>query len=75
MPISEVINISINSSFRRTIVTSGTTLVALLALILFGGEILKTFSVSLFFGILIGTYSSIYISSALLVFTDPRKIK
>ena len=75
MPISEVINISINSSFRRTIVTSGTTLVALLALILFGGEILKTFSVSLFFGILIGTYSSIYISSALLVFTDSRKIK
>ncbi|MFT4718643.1 MAG: preprotein translocase subunit SecF [Rickettsiales bacterium] len=75
MPISEVINISINSSFRRTVITSGTTLVALLALILFGGEILKTFSVSLFFGILIGTYSSIYISSALLVFTDPRKIK
>ena len=75
MSISEVINISINASFRRTIITSGTTLLALLALILFGGEILKTFSVSLFFGILIGTYSSIYISSALLIFTDPRKVK
>jgi preprotein translocase subunit SecF len=73
MPISQVINISLNSSFRRTMITSGTTLLALLALILFGGEILKTFSISLFFGILIGTYSSIYISSSLLIFTDPRK--
>lgn len=75
MPIDQVINISINSTFRRTIITSGTTLLALLALILFGGEILKTFSISLFFGILIGTYSSIYISSSLLIFTDPRKVK
>lgn len=73
MPISQVINISLNSTFRRTIITSGTTLVALLALILFGGEILKTFSISLFFGILIGTYSSICVSSSLLIFTDPRK--
>jgi preprotein translocase subunit SecF len=75
MAISEVINISLNSTFRRTMITSGTTLLALLALIIFGGDILKTFSVSLFFGILIGTYSSIYISSSLLIFTDPRKVK
>lgn len=73
MPIADLLNNSINASFKRTIITSGTTLVALLALILFGGEILKTFSVSLFFGILIGTYSSIYISASLLIFTDPRK--
>lgn len=73
MPIADLLNNSINASFKRTIITSGTTLVALLALILFGGEILKTFSVSLFFGILIGTYSSIYISTSLLIFTDPRK--
>lgn len=75
MAISEVINISLNSTFRRTMITSGTTLLALLALIIFGGDILKTFSVSLFFGILVGTYSSIYISSSLLIFTDPRKVK
>lgn len=75
MAISEVINISLNSTFRRTMITSGTTLLALLALIIFGGDILKTFSISLFFGILVGTYSSIYISSSLLIFTDPRKVK
>jgi preprotein translocase subunit SecF len=71
--LSEVLNLSINSTLSRTILTAGTTLVALLALIIFGGEILKSFSIATFAGILIGTYSSIYISAPILLYMDPRK--
>ena len=59
----EVFNISLNQTLRRTIMTSFTTLLVLIALFLLGGEIIHGFSVALIFGVLIGTYSSIYIAS------------
>lgn len=71
--LSDLINSSTNSTLSRTILTAGTTLTSLLALILFGGEALKSFSLSAFFGIVIGTYSSIYISAPILIYLDPRK--
>jgi preprotein translocase subunit SecF len=46
-----------------------------LALVLFGGDALKSFSAAAFFGILVGTYSSIYISAPLLIYFDPRMVK
>lgn len=67
-----VINSSINSTLSRTVLTSGLTLLSLSALVLFGGKTLLSFSLATFFGILIGTYSSIYISSTFLIKFDPR---
>lgn len=73
MNLSELLNISINSTLSRTALTAGVTLASLLALIIYGGDVLKSFSISVFFGIIIGTYSSIYISAPILLYMDPRK--
>ncbi len=73
--LSSLINSSINSTLSRTVLTSSVTLVSLLSLILFGGEVLKSFSIATFFGILVGTYSSIYISAPILLYINPRKEK
>jgi preprotein translocase subunit SecF len=59
----EVMNAAINQTLSRTIMTSGTTLVVVLALYLFGGELLAGFSLTLIIGIVVGTFSSIYIAS------------
>ncbi len=59
----DVFNISLNQTLRRTLMTSFTTLLVLVALFFFGGEIIHNFSTALIFGVLIGTYSSIYIAS------------
>ena len=65
--IFELTNISINETLSRTIITSATTLLALLAIFFFGGEILKGFSLAMILGVLFGTYSSIYIANTVLV--------
>ena len=66
--IFELTNISINETLSRTIITSATTLLALLSIYLFGGEILKGFSLAMILGVIFGTYSSIYIANPILVF-------
>lgn len=66
-PKEEVFNLAINHTLSRTIITSGTTLLVVTVLLLFGGITLKGFAFALFVGILFGTYSSIYIASALVV--------
>tara|TARA_X000000950_G_scaffold247787_1_gene306361 strand:- start:417 stop:1031 length:615 start_codon:yes stop_codon:yes gene_type:complete len=63
----EVINGSINQTLARTIMTSLTTLLVLLALFFVGGEVIHSFALALLVGVLIGTYSSIYIASSMLV--------
>jgi preprotein translocase subunit SecF len=68
--IDEILNLSINSTLSRTVLTGGSTLVALVALIFLGGEVLRSFSVSVFFGIIVGTYSSIYISAPVLLYMN-----
>ncbi len=65
--IYELTNISINETLSRTLITSITTLLALLSIFFFGGEILKGFSLAMIFGVIIGTYSSIYIANTILV--------
>ena len=65
--IFELTNISINETLSRTLITSITTLLALLSIFLFGGEILKGFSLAMIFGVIFGTYSSIYIANTVLV--------
>ena len=65
--IFDLTNISINETLSRTIITSVTTLLALLSIYLFGGEILKGFSLAMIMGVIFGTYSSIYIACPILV--------
>ncbi len=65
--IFELTNISINETLSRTLITSITTLLALLSIFFFGGEILKGFSLAMIFGVVFGTYSSIYIANTVLV--------
>tara|TARA_B100000700_G_scaffold264577_1_gene302403 strand:+ start:633 stop:1514 length:882 start_codon:yes stop_codon:yes gene_type:complete len=65
--IYELTNISINETLSRTLITSITTLLALLSIFFFGGEVLKGFSLAMIFGVIFGTYSSIYIANTVLV--------
>ena len=66
--IFDLTNTSINETLSRTIITSITTLLALLSIYIFGGEILKGFSLAMILGVIFGTYSSIYIANPILVF-------
>ena len=66
--ISDISNLSINETLGRTIITSTTTLLALLSIYLLGGEILRGFSFAMILGVIIGTYSSIFVASPILKF-------
>jgi preprotein translocase SecF subunit len=67
LPLMEVINKSINQTMSRTIITGLTTLLSVFVLLLLGGDVLRAFAFTLFFGIIIGTYSSIFVASALVL--------
>ena len=69
----DIINASINQTLSRTLLTSGTTLLVVVALFFLGGEIIHDFSFALLVGIFIGTYSSIFIASVFLVYWDSRR--
>ena len=73
MPLPEVLNLSINDTLSRTILTSATTLVALISLYLIGGASLEGFAFAMIWGIVIGTYSSIFVASPLLLFTQVQR--
>ena len=66
--IFDLTNISINETLSRTLITSVTTLLALLSIFFFGGEILKGFSLAMILGVILGTYSSIFIANPVLVY-------
>ena len=66
IPIGEISDISINETLSRTVITSLTTLLALLSIYFFGGEILKGFSFAMIIGVIIGTYSSIFVATPIL---------
>ena len=68
--IFDLTNISINQTLSRTIITSITTLLALVSIYVFGGEILKGFSLAMILGVIFGTYSSIYIANPILIFLN-----
>ena len=74
-PFSELLNISINQTLSRTLMTSITTLLALLALYIFGGEVVRGFVSAMMWGVLIGTYSSIFIASPLIALLGFKIIK
>ena len=68
MPLAELLNLSINNTLSRTLVTSLTTLLALLALFFLGGEVIRDFSFAMIWGVVVGTYSSICIAVPLLLY-------
>ncbi len=72
MDLPELLNLAINKTLSRTIMTSVTTLLALIALVLFGGPVLFGFAIALIWGVVIGTYSSIFIAAPFLLLTGAR---
>ena len=75
LEINSLLNKSINETLSRTINTTATTILALLALYIFGGNIIKDFSFAMIWGIIIGTYSSILIATPILLNMNIRKAK
>lgn len=73
MSLSELCNLSLNQMLSRTLMTSVTTLLALVALYAFGGEVIRGFVVALIWGIIIGTYSSVFVASPLLLYMNLRE--
>ncbi len=73
MPMQDILNYSINSTLPRTVMTSGSTILAIFALWLFGGEVIRSFVSALFVGILIGTHSSYFVSSLSLYYFNLRR--
>jgi len=67
MDLAELINLSINQTLSRTIITNGTVFIVVTVLLIFGGEVLRAFSFAMFIGSVVGTYSSIYIASPILI--------
>ena len=74
LPLEQAVNDSVNNVMSRTLITSLTTLMVVFILLVFGGEVLRGFSFALFIGILVGTYSSIYIASPVVVDLTQRRV-
>lgn len=68
LQLNEVIDIAVNATLSRTVITATTTFLAMLAMAIFGGEVLRSFSLAMLFGIVIGTYSSIFIAAPILIY-------
>ena len=72
--LDSIVNISLNRTLGRTIVTSLTTFVVVLSLFLFGGEVIKNFAFALIVGIFVGTYSSIYVASPVMMYFEKKAL-
>ena len=73
MALLKVLNMSINNTFSRTIMTSVTTLLALFALYFFGGDVIRGFTFAMIWGVLVGTYSSIFVAAKILLILDVKR--
>ena len=72
---TKIINQSINESLSRTIVTSLTTFVVVMVLWLFGGEVIHNFALAMIIGVIVGTYSSVYVASPIVIYLHDRAAK
>ena len=68
LPLREVMNLSVNETLSRTVLTSGTTLIALIALLVLGGDVIRGFVFAITWGIVVGTYSSVYVAKNVVLF-------
>jgi len=73
MPLRDVMNLSVNETLSRTLMTSGTTLIALASLLIFGGDVIRGFVFAIFVGIILGTYSSIYVAKNIVLFLGVKR--
>jgi preprotein translocase SecF subunit len=73
MPLADLLNLSINRTLSRTIMTSGLAFLSVLSILLFGGEVLRGFSVAMTWGIVIGTYSTICVATPMLIYMNLRR--
>ncbi|MFD2235883.1 protein translocase subunit SecD [Aureimonas populi] len=74
MPLSELIDLSLNETLRRTILTGVTMMLALIALVFFGGEVIRGFILPMIVGVLVGVYSSVFIAGPMLIYFQLRKV-
>jgi len=72
-PLDRVVNTSVNQTLARTVITAGTTFLAVLALYIFGGDVLRGFAFTMLVGIVSGTYSTVFIASAIAIILSQRK--
>ena len=72
-PLDQVVNLSVNQTLGRTIITAGTTFLSVLALFLFGGEVLRGFAFTMIVGIISGTYSTVFIASAIAIILQRKR--
>jgi len=72
-PLAEVLNISINETLSRTVMTSVTTLLALIALFVLGGDVIRGFVFAMIWGVIVGTYSSVFVASAILLYLGVKR--
>ena len=72
MPLVELLDVSVNDTLSRTTITSATTLLALAALYLFGSEVIAGFTLAMIWGVIIGTYSSVFIAAPILTYFKLR---
>jgi preprotein translocase subunit SecF len=75
MPLAELLSMSINRTLSRTVMTSGLALLSVLAILFFGGEVLRGFSLAMTWGMIIGTYSTICVASPMLIYMNLRREK
>jgi preprotein translocase subunit SecF len=71
--LTSIVNTAVNQTLSRTIITAGTTLLSVVALYLFGGEVLEGFAFTMLVGIISGTYSTVFIASAIAIILQGRK--
>ncbi|MGD9918365.1 MAG: protein translocase subunit SecF [Paenirhodobacter sp.] len=68
MPLKDVMNLSVNETLSRTVMTSGTTLIALLSLVILGGDVIRGFTMAMTWGVITGTYSSVFVAKNIVLF-------
>jgi preprotein translocase subunit SecF len=73
MPLGDLLDLSVNETMSRTIMTVGTVLMALIALYVFGGEVIRGFTFAMLFGVLVGTYSSVFIAAPFLILIGVKR--
>jgi preprotein translocase subunit SecF len=73
-PLDQIVNRSVNQTLGRTIITSGATFLAVFALYLFGGEVLRGFAFTMLIGVVTGTYSTVFIAAAIAIILSRREI-
>jgi preprotein translocase subunit SecF len=71
--LDHIVNVAVNQTLSRTVITAGLTLLSVIALFLFGGEVLKGFAFTMLVGIITGTYSSVFIAAAIVIIWQGRK--